>query len=553
MTNEPRRIGHHRSIAVAAVVALIALVGACSSSTTSAPADQAAVDGTTSTTARPACDRPAEPAPAATPVAGVPSDWDVTSFDGTQIRVHWFPVADGTATEDSPTVLMGPGWGQPGDTDVDQVGFLGSINIASLRDAGFNVLTWDPRGFGASTGTVETDSADHEGKDVQELLDWVAAQDGVQLDGAGDPRVGMVGGSYGGGIQLVTAAIDCRVDAIVPIVAWHSLQTSLFKADTVKSGWSNLLFAATAGRSIDPHIESAHASAEATGTLSEDDQAWFIARGPGDLVSDIRVPTLIVQGTVDTLFTLDEGVTNFGLIEASGVPVSMLWFCGGHGACLTDQGDPARVGKAAINWLTRYVKGDESIDTGARFDFIDQTGAAHQTDGWPVAAGQPITASGQGTLNLTADGGSGPQAIPASGGLLASIVGPITPARATNAVDVAIDVTDPALILGAPELTLSYSGTVADGERPTRVFAQLVDDATGFVLGNQITPIEVTLDGQTHSVTVPLEMVAFAATAGQHLTLQLVATTVAYAPPRRGGSVTFDQIDLSLPTASGVS
>jgi ABC-2 type transport system ATP-binding protein len=246
-------------------------------------------------------------------------------------------------------------------------------------------------------------------------------------------------------------------------------------------------------------------------------------------------------------------VTNYGLIDDSGVPVSMLWFCGGHGACLTDQGDPARVGKAAINWLTRYVKGDESIDTGARFDFIDQTGAAHQTDGWPVAAGQPITASGQGTLNLSADGGSGPQAIPASGGLLASIVGPITPARATNAVDVAIDVTDPALILGAPELTLSYSGTVADGERPTRVFAQLVDDATGFVLGNQITPIEVTLDGQTHSVTVPLEMVAFAATAGQHLTLQLVATTVAYAPPRLGGSVTFDQIDLSLPTASGVS
>ena len=71
------------------------------------------------------------------------------------------------------------------------------------------------------------------------------------------------------------------------------------------------------------------------------------------------------------------------------------------------------------------------------------------------------------------------------------------------------------------------------------------------MLGNQITPIEVTLDGQTHTVTVPLEMVAYAAPPGQHLTLQLVATTVAYALPRLGGTVTFDQIDISLPTVTG--
>lgn len=541
-----------RHIRRLAVVAVVALLAACSSSKSAAPpADTTPVDGASATTwARPACDRPTEPTPEATPVAGVPSDWDVRTFDRVKIRAHWFPLATATADQPAPTVLMGPGWGQAGDTNVESIGFLGALNIASLQDAGFNVLTWDPRGFGQSGGTVETDSADVEGKDVQQLLDWVAAQTGVQVDGPADPRVGMVGGSYGGGIQIVTAATDCRVDAIVPIVAWHSLQTSLFKADTVKAGWSNLLFAATTGRSIDPHITSAHASGNATGTLSDEDEEWFVSRGPGDLVRDIGVPTLIVQGTVDTLFTLDEGVTNYGLIDASGVPVSMLWFCGGHGACLTDPGDETRVGTAAIAWLTRYVKGDESVDTGARFDYIDQTGAAHHAGGWPLDAGQPITATGQGTLSLTADGGSGPQSIPADGGLLSSIVGPITPAKAANAVNVAIDVADAALIVGAPELTISYSGTTPDGDRPTRVFAQLVDDTSGFVLGNQITPIEVTLDGQTHAVTVPLEMVAYAASAGQHLTLQLVATTVAYAPPRLGGTITFDKIDLSLPTTT---
>jgi ABC-2 type transport system ATP-binding protein len=73
------------------------------------------------------------------------------------------------------------------------------------------------------------------------------------------------------------------------------------------------------------------------------------------------------------------------------------------------------------------------------------------------------------------------------------------------------------------------------------------------VLGNQITPIQVVLDGRTHTLTVPLEMVAFTGTPASHLQLQLVATTVAYAQPRLGGAVDFTQIHLSLPVASHIT
>ena len=52
----------------------------------------------------------------------------------------------------------------------------------------------------------------------------------------------MTGGSYGGGIQLSTAGIDRRIDAIVPVVAWHSLETSLYKDRTFKQGWNSLLY-----------------------------------------------------------------------------------------------------------------------------------------------------------------------------------------------------------------------------------------------------------------------------------------------------------------------
>ena len=81
----------------------------------------------------------------------------------------------------------------------------------------------------------------------------------------------------------------------------------------------------------------------------------------------------------------------------------------------------------------------------------------------------------------------------------------------------------------------------------------MIDESTGLVLGNQITPVDVTLDGHSHSTSVPLEMVAFTGKPGDHIELQLVATTVAYGTPRLGGSVQFTHIHIALPVASGIT
>lgn len=195
------------------------------------------------------------------------ADVTVTSFDGTPIVAHWFPLAGLTAGQTGPTVLMGPGWGGAGDENEAPGG-----TIARLREAGFNVLTWDPRGFGASGGIVTVNDAAFEGRDVQVLLDFVAAQPQAQLDAPGDPRAGMAGASYGGGIQFVTAAIDKRVDAITPQIAWHSLGTSLYREQIVKTGWAGLLYAASAGRQVDPHVKAAYDQGLATGRLSREDR-----------------------------------------------------------------------------------------------------------------------------------------------------------------------------------------------------------------------------------------------------------------------------------------
>ena len=98
-----------------------------------------------------------------------------------------------------------------------------------MRANGYNVVTWDPRGEFGSGGVLHLDSPDYEGKDMSAIIDMVSTLSSAQLDKTGDPRLGMVGGSYGGGIQLVTAAEDHRIDAIVPGIAWNSLLTSLYQ------------------------------------------------------------------------------------------------------------------------------------------------------------------------------------------------------------------------------------------------------------------------------------------------------------------------------------
>jgi ABC-2 type transport system ATP-binding protein len=477
----------------------------------------------------------------------------VTSFDGTRIHVNFFAAAGLRSGHRAPTVMMGPGWGSPGDTSPTDGAqpFVGTVGVGTLRHAGFNVLTWDPRGFYKSGGTVEVDSPRYEGRDVSAMIDWLARQPQAQLDHRGDPRVGMAGGSYGGGIQLVAAAIDHRIDAIVPDIAWHSLTTSLDKYGDSKLGWSSLLYAAgnLAGR-LNPLIGEANAASVAGQPLTPAEYDFFASRGPGALVARIHAPTLLIQGTADNLFTLQEAVTNYEILRRHDVPVKMLWFCGGHGVCRTNPGDQALITKDTIAWLDHYLKGRIAVRTGPVFEWVDQNGAEHTGSDYPLAARDPLTVTGAGTLTLSTTGGSGPIAPDPSAGPLGLAAAGITPAAASNAVDLTVRApARRALVVGAPQLTLTYRGLAGSGTpAKTYIYAQIVDDATGKLLGNQVTPIPVTLDGAGHTVSEPLEIVAATDRPREHLTLQIVASTVAYETQRTTGAIDLNTVHLVLPT-----
>ena len=247
----------------------------------------------------------------------------VQSFDGTTIAFHWFPAQGLAPGQTAPTVLQGPGFGGKGQSNPDAPSGGGIPGVGPLRQAGYNVLTWNPRGISPSGGKAQLDNPNFEGRDVQALVNWVATQPEAQLDAPGDPRVGMTGGSYGGGIQFSTAAIDTRIDAIVPVIAWHSLGTALYKASTIKTAWVNLLMtgATQPGNTFDPKILKGRKEAKRGMTFSPEVLDFAKSAGPDAYLSQITAPTLIIQGTIDNLFPLSEAIQNYQALSANGVPV----------------------------------------------------------------------------------------------------------------------------------------------------------------------------------------------------------------------------------------
>src|ERR1019366_3577268 len=102
------------------------------------------------------------------------------------------------------------------------------------------------------------------------------------------------------------------------------------------------------------------------------------------------------------------------------------------------------------------------------FAFVDQRGTSYAAPHYPLPAGAPIAGTGSGTLALTASGGSGPPTLlPNSGAAnpVDAVAYAVTPAPATNSVNVTVPINRVAVIVGAPRLSLTYAGTAASGDK----------------------------------------------------------------------------------------
>ena len=87
--------------------------------------------------------------------------------------------------EPAPAVVLAHGFGGSKQSVAD--------DALDLAERGYVVLTYSARGFGRSTGQIGLNDPRFEIADLSTLLDLLADRDEVQLDGDGDPRVGVAG------------------------------------------------------------------------------------------------------------------------------------------------------------------------------------------------------------------------------------------------------------------------------------------------------------------------------------------------------------------------
>jgi pimeloyl-ACP methyl ester carboxylesterase len=277
-----------------------------------------------------------------------------SSAGGVQIDISVFKPAVATPENRVPVILFSHGWGGSKADVGTPTAFL---------DAGFGVVSFSQRGFGASGGQANVQDPDLEAEDVESIIDYISTLDWVQkdLDADGlpiadDPVLGAIGGSYGGGYQTMTALDEIkesptgttRLNALTPEISWYDLNESLAPQKVVRTVWSTALFA-VAANVVPDYIKTAFAWGAASGQwpdgkiLGQDDptgqvpdlDAEFHEHSPVAFAEDgikLNIPVIVKQGQSDNLFNLNQGLHIFrdALTPAAQAQSYFIGFNGGH-------------------------------------------------------------------------------------------------------------------------------------------------------------------------------------------------------------------------------
>ncbi|MFF9015036.1 alpha/beta fold hydrolase [Streptomyces sp. NPDC014870] len=501
-------------------------------------------------------------------------------MDGARIDTSYFTSgASGAAADRRPAVLLGHGFGGSKD-DV-------RAQAEQLARDGYAVLTWSARGFGASTGRIGLNDPAHEVKDVQRLIDWLAKRPEVQLDRAGDPRVGVTGASYGGAVSLLAAGYDTRVDAIAPQITYWNLADALFPNGVFKKLWAGIFFSAGSGEGEGRGQE---AGSGACGRFTDElcrlyqrvavsgqpdaaARSLLEARSPSAVGDRIKVPTLVVQGQSDSLFPLTHADAMAKAIAANGAPVAVDWISGGH-----DGGDretervEARIGE----WFDHYLKRDEGASTGPAFR-VSRAGGVDSTDGeaqlrgatadrYPGLTGGPVSlpldaARPESFANPAGANPPAISAVPGIGGGLSQLsslgVGLSLDFPGQYARFEAKPQTEPVRITGTPTVRVKVTSDSPDGSAV--LFGKVYDvgpDGRQQVLPAQlVAPVRVDGAGKGgRSVELTLPAIDHEVEAGHRLRLVLSATDLGYASPAAPATYTVAvESPLTVPTAPAVA
>ncbi len=534
--------------------------------------------------------------------------WSVIAPSGLSgFRTEYLTVASGAGPDEvqlDTAVFVPDGVDEnaPGAAVVLAHGFGGSrasvlADAEALAGQGYVVLTYSARGFGESSGQIGLNSPEFEVADARQLVDFLAERPDVIQDAPGDPRVGISGPSYGGALALLAAGYDDRVDAIVPQITWNSMVNAFFPnsvgapvAVTPAAGspsspdgvfkqlWAGLFFASgsaldpaailaaqdgagtTAGKLPDgvtnpvcgrfrPEVCAAYADAATTGRLSPETAALLERSSPASVLDRITAPTLLIQGEADTLFPLTEADANARGIAASGTPVKMVWYTGGHDSS-GSEADAGRLRELTTEWFDFHLLG-EGADPGTGFEYAQVTGLSTNngrptsrttlSDSYPglvegTTRRSEIALAGPTQRAVTPPGGS-PAAISSLPGLtqITSLLDGLAldlPSQSAAFQSAVFD--EPVQVVGTPTVSVRIAAPTGEAVLFAKLYDVGPDGQTSLPQG-LVAPIRLsgspsTMDGAA-SVEVTLPAIAYRFEVGHAMRLVLATTDQAYLTP----------------------
>ena len=462
------------------------------------------------------------------------------TFPGTvRLRTTLYLPSTATAQHPAPAVIMSPGFGQTRDGV--------RADAQDLARRGYVVLAWTMRGFNllaTDAGRIALDAPDAEVADLRHLIDRLAQRKDVLQDGPGDPRVGLAGQSYGGGVSLLGAAYDQRVDAIAPVITWNSLLSSLLPGDVFKAQYAAVFFAGATGKGcalFAQRVCDAYQRLAVTGRATAADKALLTASSVSSVLDKLTAPTLFIQGKDDTLFPLSESLATTQALAARKVPVHLAWLKGGHDASFGASGD-AKIRNLTANWFDRWLHRDARVSTGAVFRWDRSSGGPGSARTLPpLTPVATVALHGRASADLTNPPGGRPASIssvPGAGSLggLASGLGFDIPGQGVRWDSDALPATRE--LLGAGTLKVHVSSSTGEAV----LFVKVSDVAPGGsadLPNGQVAPIRLTgVGGAGRDVTLTLPTLAHVFPAGNKIRVSLATTDLGYAGPLNPASYT---------------
>jgi ABC-2 type transport system ATP-binding protein len=481
------------------------------------------------------------------------------------------------ASTPAPAVLLAHGFG---GSKADLAG-----QARSLARAGFVVLAYTARGFGASGGLIHLDSVHYEVADGSRLVDYLAARPEVAKV-AGQPVVGVAGSSYGGALALMLGATDHRIAAVAADITWNNLARALFpnaggnQFGVFKKLWAGYLFSSgfgaapgsgadPAGGSVGagcgrfaPQLCTLYQQAASGGPLDAALAGLLADSSPASVLDGMRAPTLLSQGEQDSLFGLAEADANARQLAQAGARVQVRWRAGGHDA--PGAGDDVagwqrqffvdqlrRRASPSSAFLLSQPGAGISATNGRRVNSTLrapsypglepaglQGGAGTAFTSTPVrleGADQRISAPAGGTpAVVTSVPGLGQvigaaQGLSLSGGAAASQLSRLP---GQTAVFSSAPLGESTLIVGSSSVTLAVT---AGRSGAVTLFAALHDlgpDGSDTLPAQLVSPVQLTgAPNQRHSVRVQLPWIVNRVPAGHRIALEVSSTDFSYALP----------------------